>query len=139
MSGATTQNLAGEPGIRSEYGHWLARGREHQEAGRPIDALVCYRRALNANAYAVQARYRIGQVLRTLGREEEARAVWRGALALQPGHLLLQLNLAASARRAGDHAEAMEHYRRVLGIRPQHRGARMAWMSSGRRAMRMWL
>jgi protein O-GlcNAc transferase len=118
-----TATLAAEN--RTEYGQWLARGREHQGAGRPIDALICYRRALTANPYAVQARYRLGQVLRMLRREEEARDVWRAALALQPGHILLQLSLAASARLAGAYAEAIERYQQVLAGRPQHRGARM--------------
>ena len=120
-----TGNIPGAPTIRADYGRWLARGRAHQEAGRPIDAMVCYRRALNSNTYAVQARYWLGEVLRELGRDDEAQAAWRAALSFQPGHMRLLLSLAGVARRAGAHAEAIEKYRQVLVIEPKHKGARM--------------
>src|SRR5215831_398881 len=94
-----------QPETRSEYGQWLARGVEHQRAGRPIDALLCYRKALSSNSYAIQARYRLGEVLRDLGREEEARSLWRTGLSLRPGHVPLQLSLAGVARRAGEYGE----------------------------------
>ena len=119
-----TVKMPGAGMVRADYGQWLARGWEHQKAGRPIDAMVCYRRALNSNAYAVQARYRLGEVLRELGRDDEAREAWRAGLALQPQHMRLQLSLAGAARRAGAHAEAIEIYRRVLADHPQHGGAR---------------
>jgi protein O-GlcNAc transferase len=120
-----TAKIAGARTIRADYGQWLARGWEHQQAGRPIDAMVCYRRALSSNAYAVQARYRLGEVLRDLGRDDEAEAAWRAGLLLQPEHVRLQLSLAAAARRSGAHTEAIEAYRRVLAGHPQHKGARL--------------
>jgi len=124
MSDATAE-IPDEQTAFSDYGQWLERGRKHQEAKRPIDALICYRRALSANAYAVQARYHLGEVLRELGREDEARAVWRAGLQVRPGHILLQLSLAGAARRAGAYGEAIELYERVLAVRPQHKGARL--------------
>src|SRR6266700_2236185 len=111
--------------IREDYAKWLARARKHQLAGRPIEAMVCYRRALSSNSYAVQARYRLGEVLRDLGRPEEARAAWLAGLALSPGHLQLLLSLATTARQAGAHVEAVEAYERVLATNPQHAGARI--------------
>jgi len=89
-----TVKMPGARTVRADYGQWLARGWEHQQAGRPIDAMVCYRRALNSNAYAVQARYRLGEVLRDLGRDDEAREAWRAGLSLQPEHVRLQLSVA---------------------------------------------
>lgn len=115
--------MPGARTMRADDGQWFARGLEHQQAGRPIDALVCYRRALDSNAYAVQARYRLGEVLHELGRDDEARAVWRAGLSLQPRHARLLLCLAGAARRGGAHAEAIEHYRQVLGVEPDHKGA----------------
>ena len=123
MSNGTVK-MPGAPMVRADYGQWLARGWEHQQAGRAIDAMICYRRALNSNAYAVQARYRLGEVLRDLGRDDEAREAWRAGLSLQPEHVRLQLSLAGAARRAGAHAEAIETYRRVLKDHPEHGGAR---------------
>jgi protein O-GlcNAc transferase len=111
--------------IREDYGQWLARGRAHQQAGRPIDAMVCYRRALKSNAYAVQARYRLGEVLRDLGRDDEAQAAWRAGLSLEPGHVRLMLSVAGAARRAGAHTEAIKKYQQVLVAHPKHSGARM--------------
>jgi predicted O-linked N-acetylglucosamine transferase (SPINDLY family) len=111
--------------IREDYGQWLARGWAHQQAGRPVDAMVCYRRALRSNQHAVQAQYRLGEVLSTLGRHEEARTAWRAGLALNPGHLRLLLNLAAWARHRGDYAEAIQTYRRVLAVDPAHSGAQI--------------
>src|SRR5215472_18709936 len=123
-------DIAKEEPTTTEYGRWLARGREHHEAGRMIDALLCYRRALGANAYAVQARYRLGEVLRELGRDDEARAVWRSGLTLQPDHVPLQLSLAGAARRAGAFDDAVGIYRDVLARRPQHKGARLGLVLS---------
>src|SRR5215472_12683033 len=111
--------------MRQDYGEWLARGRAHQEAGRPIDAMVCYRRALNSNAQAVQARYRLGEVLRELGRDDEARATWRAGLALNPDHMRLVMSLAQAARHSGAYAEAIDGYQRVLAAQPEHSGARL--------------
>jgi predicted O-linked N-acetylglucosamine transferase (SPINDLY family) len=121
--------------MRQDYGEWFARGRAHQEAGRPIDAMVCYRRALNSNAQAVQARFRLGEVLRELGREDEARATWRAGLALNPGHLRLILSLAEAARHTGAYAEAIDGYRRVLAGQPDlaaaHLGLALAKIAIG--------
>jgi tetratricopeptide (TPR) repeat protein len=121
--------------LREDYAKWLARGREHQRAGRPIDAMVCYRRALNSNKYAVQARYRLGEVLRALGRHEEARAAWLAGLAVNPEHERLLLRVAAEARNAGAQAEAIDAYRRILEGKPEHIEARiglaLSWIAQG--------
>jgi predicted O-linked N-acetylglucosamine transferase (SPINDLY family) len=110
--------------IEQDYAHWLARGRAHQQAGRPIDAMGCYRRALKSNPYTVQAQLRLGEVLRDIGRHDEALGVWRSALALSPGHGGLLMSLATEARRAGANAEAIEGYHRVLAAKPEKWGAR---------------
>ena len=109
--------------IREDYGQWLARGWEHQQAGRPIDAMICYRRALHSNQHAVQAQYRLGEVLAKLGRHAEAHNAWSAGLALNPGHLRLLLNMAGHARHRGAYPEAIEIYRRVLALDPKHSGA----------------
>src|SRR5580704_16310641 len=73
--------------IEAEYGEWLARGQAHQQAARPIDAMLCYRQALKSNRNAVQAQFQLGEVLADLGRREEALAAFRMALTWQPQHL----------------------------------------------------
>jgi len=111
--------------IRADYAKWLARGHEHEQAGRPIDAMVCYRRAINSNKHSVEAQYRLGQLLRGLGRHKEARAAWRAGLALSPGDERLLLGVAGTARRAGAHSEAIDAYQRILAGNPEHVGARV--------------
>ena len=80
--------------IEAEYGEWLARGQAHQQAARPIDAMLCYRQALKSNRNAVQVQFQLGEVLRELGRREEAVAAFRTALTWQPKHLSSLVALA---------------------------------------------
>ena len=103
--------------LDADYGEWLARGQAHQQAGRLIDAMVCYRRALKANRHAVQAHFHLGEVLHTLGSDDEARAAWRAAITWQPKHLPSLFFFADAARRAGAAADAAEGFRRVHGSR----------------------
>ncbi|HEV8256182.1 MAG TPA: tetratricopeptide repeat protein [Casimicrobiaceae bacterium] len=111
--------------IREDYAEWFARGRAHQKAGRPIDAMVCYRRALKSNQNAVQAQYRLGEALRDIGRDDEARRAWRAGLALSPDHGGMLLCSAELARRASAYDEARDAYSRLLGARPDHPHARV--------------
>jgi tetratricopeptide (TPR) repeat protein len=104
--------------MREDYGQWFARGRAHQKAGRPIDAIVCYRRALRSNRHAVQTQYRLGEALRDIGRHEEARRAWRAGLALAPEHGGMLLCAAEAARRTGAYNEARDAYGRILAARP---------------------
>lgn len=124
MSSATA-SLPVTGTIRADYERWVDRGRAHQKAGRLVDAMICYRRALNSNAYAVEARYELGEVLRDLGLHDQARVAWRAGLSLQPRHVRLLLSLADAARRAGAHAEAIEKYGEILALESDHNGARI--------------
>lgn len=102
------------------YTHWFARGRENQKAGRPLEAMICYQRALKANVPGPEARFHLGEVLRELGRNAEARTAWRTGLELDPGHVPMRLKLAEMERQAGAYAEAVTAYRRVLAASPRH-------------------
>ncbi len=104
--------------MQEDYGQWFARGRAHQKAGRPIDAIVCYRRALRSNRHAVQTQYRLGEALRDIGREDEARRVWHAGLALAPAHGGMLRCAADVARRSGAYDEAHDAYGRILAARP---------------------
>jgi predicted O-linked N-acetylglucosamine transferase (SPINDLY family) len=85
-----------------------------------IDAMICYRRALQSNARGVEARSLLGEVLHELGRHDEARAEWRAGLELSPGSPPLLLRLARAASVAGAYGEAIEAYRRITAADPQH-------------------
>jgi len=100
------------------YASWFMRGRAHQKAGHPIEAMVCYRQALQSNAHSARAHFRLGEVLRELGDPAEARVVWQAGLAVNSGHLPILLALATEARGRGALDEAIGIYRRVLAINP---------------------
>ncbi len=108
--------------IEAEYGEWLARGHAHQLAARPIDALLCYRRALKSNRNAVQVHFHLGEVLRDLGRRDEALAAFRTALMWQPKHLPSLLALGDMLRTSGA-AEAFEYYERAASLEPSSAAA----------------
>ena len=103
---------------------WLVRGQAHQRAGRTVDALLCYREAIAANRYAIQAHFHLGEVLRELGRDGDAFDAWRTVLTLQPRHLPTLLAFGAAARRIGKTVESAEAYRRAVTFEPQSREAR---------------
>ncbi|HEY1437419.1 MAG TPA: tetratricopeptide repeat protein [Casimicrobiaceae bacterium] len=109
--------------IEADYGEWLARGQAHQQAARPIDAMLCYRQALKSNRNAVQAQFQLGEVLRDLGRREEAIAAFRTALNWQPQHLPSLLALADLLRRTTP-AEAVTHFQRAAALDPRNAAAR---------------
>jgi predicted O-linked N-acetylglucosamine transferase (SPINDLY family) len=108
----------------ADEGAWLARGQAHQRAGRTVDALLCYREALAADRYAIQAHFHLGEVLRDLGRDSDAFDTWRTVLTLQPRHLPTLLAFGAAALRIGKTAESAEAYRRAMAFEPQSLRAR---------------
>ena len=103
---------------------WLARGQAHQRAGRTVDALLCYREALAADRYAIQAHFHLGEVLRELGRDGDAFDAWHTVLTLQPRHLPTLLAFGAAARRIGKTVESAEAFRRAVTFEPQSQEAR---------------
>jgi tetratricopeptide (TPR) repeat protein len=108
----------------ADDGAWFARGQAHRRAGRAVDALLCYREALAADRYAIQARFHLGEALRDLGRDGDAFDAWHTVLTVQPGHLPTLLAFGAAARRIGKTAESAEAYRRAMAFEPQSRQAR---------------
>ena len=110
--------------IAADKGAWLARGHAHRRAGRTVDALLCYREALAADRYAIQAHFHLGEVLRDLGHDGDAFDAWRTVLTLQPRHLPTLLAFGAAARRIGKTAESAEAYRRAMAFEPQSLQAR---------------
>ena len=80
---ARLDGYAASAAARDRYAEWIARGRAHQGAGRPIDALLCYRQALRV-ARGADAQFHIGEVVWRLGRHAEAVAAWRAATEIAP-------------------------------------------------------
>ena len=101
-----------------EYQQWLKRGRSHQWNARPIDAMLCFRRAQRADPRQSDAPFHLGEVLWQLGRVSDAIAAWRNAATADKGHLAPNLALAEALLAAGDLAGAAGAADAALRIAP---------------------
>src|SRR2546425_5135924 len=95
---------------------WVARGRHHQWQRRPIDAMLCFRRAVREGPRAFDARYHLGEVLWELGRLPDAIAVWREAAVLAPDLPAAYQALAEALLGTGDVAGARAAAVRVIEL-----------------------
>ncbi len=116
------------------YREWLARGRAHQGGGRPIDALLCYRRALREAGNGADARFHLGEIARQLGNPADAIAQWRAAVQVAPRHLASLRALADACADTGAFDAALEAVDRLLGLQPDdaHARALSALLRTGR-------
>ena len=97
---------------------WFKLGRDHLWLGRPIDAVLCLRRAISAQPRQPDARFHLGEALWKLDLREAARATWRDSAKAHPAHLASWLALAEAALNAGDVAEARNAAAEVLRRAP---------------------
>jgi predicted O-linked N-acetylglucosamine transferase (SPINDLY family) len=103
----------------TKYVQWMARGRNHQLADRPLDALQCFRRAAREWPRGVEARFHLGEALWKLGRLDEGLRAWREAASTEPRFLAAWQALAEASLGMGDAQGAREAAERVLGIKPR--------------------
>lgn len=95
--------------------------------GTPLTAEALYWQVKAANELALQAFFRLGQlpesvelhqlraeIARAQGQHVEAAREWRAALALKPGNLALERELAISLFEGGDYRAALEQARDLL-------------------------
>ncbi len=100
------------------YADWIGRGREHQSAGRPVDAMLCYRQASRLDATASDAQFHLGEVLWQLGLSTEAIGAWRDAVRRNARFLAPVQALAEALLANGDAKGAKEAADRVLTLAP---------------------
>ena len=103
------------------YARWLGRGRAHQTAGRPIDALLCYRRALREAPQGVDAQFHVGEIAWHMGNRAEAIAAWRVASDRAPRHVPSSHALADALAANGEFEASRDAARRVLAVQPNSR------------------
>lgn len=97
---------------------WNLRGWLLRQAGRPQDALTCFRRGLRIDPEAVDIRVQLGDTLQLLGAVAEAAEAYGRALKLVPARAPLHFkrgNAFVSLNRP-DAAEA--HFRRAIALKP---------------------
>ena len=84
----------------------------------PLEAVDMYSRQVEAEPDAVDLRVRYGNVLRFLGRREEAALQYRAAVQADPANVEACASLASLAREAGNRTEARRMLQRVLELAP---------------------
>jgi Flp pilus assembly protein TadD len=95
-----------------------ARGQERARAGKLLEAVACFRAALQRRPDDADAQRGLARALVRLGRQEEAAAAYRAALRLRPEDAEAQHELGDVLRRLGRPAEAEAAYRQALRRRP---------------------
>ena len=103
---------------------WFQRGREHQWGGRPIDAMLCFRRAVAAAPNHGDARFHLGEVQWSLGLLDGARASWSEAARIAPRHVASRLALAEANLNVGDAQSAKDAAEQALALAPNDGRAR---------------
>ena len=81
--------------IDADYGRWLSLGQAHQNAGRSIDAMLCYRQALKSNRHAVIVQFHLGEVMRDVV-GECVQVAARGGVSVQKDIFETVMGIAAS-------------------------------------------
>ena len=104
---------------------WLARGRNHQSQQRPVDAMLCYRRAVHEDPSDPKARLRLGEVLWQLGRQTDAIAAWREAMQSAPAFPAARRALAEALIATGDLAGAKNVAESLLELNPDNARAKV--------------
>src|SRR5436190_4105700 len=103
---------------------WFKRGREHQWGGRPIDAMLCFRRAIAAAPNDGDARFHLGEVQWSLGLLDGAKAAWTEASRIAPRHVASRLALAEACLNTGDAPGAKAAAEHALALSPNDGRAR---------------
>lgn len=108
----------------------LVRGDQQREAGRYVDALASYERAVAGDPKLVEAHNNRGVTFEKLDRPSEAAACFARAIELAPGRAMFHENLGRASEAAGQWSEALAAYEAALarngGSLKAMRGA--AWL-----------
>jgi predicted O-linked N-acetylglucosamine transferase (SPINDLY family) len=108
-----------------------------QKQGRMVDAIACYRRALELKPDNPTMWNNLGFALQSVGEAEEAIACFRRALKLSPDYCDAMLNLGNALLAKGLYAEAIGLYRRIIQIDPDSAMAQNNCGDALRRANRI--
>jgi predicted O-linked N-acetylglucosamine transferase (SPINDLY family) len=104
--------------VASAYADWLQRGLGHMGAGRPIDAILSFRRAMAASPGAADVRFRLGEALWQLGLVDEAVQSFRDAAQADAGFVAPRMAVAEAELARGDYAAARTAAAEALVLSP---------------------
>lgn len=108
--------IAGSPGPTVAGYSNLAR--VFAKIGKPDEAIVNYKRALQIEPQSAEVHYNLGSLLGMRGNVQEARLHLEEAVKIQPGYAEAHSNLGNVFSMQGDPKTAVEHYRKALEIDP---------------------
>lgn len=97
---------------------WFNLGVLHMKAGRPAEAILAYRRALQIKPDLTEASINLGTALESAGEVEAALATWRGALPSPANRKVLHNQLGRVLEGQGRLGAAAEELRASLLIDP---------------------
>jgi predicted O-linked N-acetylglucosamine transferase (SPINDLY family) len=97
----------------------VSAGQEAERAGRPEEALRRYESALREFPDSAELNAMLGNVLRALGRHDEAVAAYRKSTLLKPALAAAWYNLALTEHALGDVEGAERDYRAALAADPE--------------------
>lgn len=109
--------LAVEPGYAEA---WYKQGNVLKDLARPLDALDCYRRAIDLKAGFTAALSNSGVVLLRLGRAPEALNALLRAVDADPGDAVVRYNCASAYAAMGRADLAIMNYRKAVLLRPDY-------------------
>ena len=82
------------------------------------EALIAYRRAVEADPDFADAHCNLGSVYFNMDRRKQARVCFERAVEVQPGHVEASLNLGTLWEEEGADEAALRHYRAALELDP---------------------
>jgi tetratricopeptide (TPR) repeat protein len=91
-----------------------------QKAGRSMDALAAYEKAVALNPRYPEAHGNLGNVLRETGNLTGAVSAYEQALKLNPSQADIHNNLGVAKKELGQPQEAITCYRNALALKPTH-------------------
>jgi protein O-GlcNAc transferase len=97
----------------------VSAGQEAERAGRPEEALRLYELALREFPDSAELNAMLGNVLRALGRHDEAVGAYRKSTLLKPALAAAWYNLALTEHELGDLEGAERDYRAALAADPE--------------------
>jgi hypothetical protein len=100
--------------VSNEQKERLRRASQAYAAGNLTTAEANFRALLAENVQTPELYCNLASISAQTGRRDEADALWKKALTLDPRSLEARMHLADSRRLAGDDEQAAKHYRQVI-------------------------
>ena len=99
---------------------WALCGLCLAKLGHEDDAIHAFEYSIRLGHDAAKAHYNLAQILRSVGRQEDAKQSLANALLSDPGHVNSLVARGDVFAEEGDEEAAMQHWRRVIAIESEH-------------------